>query len=289
MISTHWPHFIQVPNSNAKLPRIWWCPTGPLAFLPIHAAGIYKQGKCIPGQTLSEFAVSSYSPTVNVCYSSKSADNSCNSLAGLLMISQPNTPGQARIPFARDEVEKIKNQIGMQGIPSSTLDGGNATISRVLESMEEFPCIHLACHASQHMETPLKSSIHLHDGPLKLSEIIKKNLHNANFAFLSACQTSKGDTNLPEEVVHLASGMLAAGYQSVVGTMWSVSDKHSPDLAEFFYKKLLVDSDVMNEGPRIDGCRAAQALHDATKCLQEKVSGSSNSFLAWVPYIHLGI
>jgi len=85
--------------------------------------------------------------------------------------------------------------------------------------MEEFPCIHLACHASQHTKTPLKSSIHLYDGPLELSEIVKKNLRKADFAFLSACQTSKGDTNLPEEVVHLASGMLTAGYRSVVGTM----------------------------------------------------------------------
>jgi len=58
-------------------------------------------------------------------------------------------------------------------------------------------------------------------------------------------------------------------------------------LAEFFYEKLL--EDAMNENPRIDGSRAARALHDAMKRLQEKVAGSPNSFLAWVPYIHLGI
>ena len=30
---------------------IWWCPTGPLAFLPLHAAGIYdldyRAGQCL--------------------------------------------------------------------------------------------------------------------------------------------------------------------------------------------------------------------------------------------------
>jgi len=99
MISTHWPHLIQVPDSDAKLPRIWWCPTGSLAFLPIHAAGVYKEGKGIPGQTLSEFAVSSYSPTVNVRHSSNSTENSCDSLAGLLMVSQPKytRPGEDSI------------------------------------------------------------------------------------------------------------------------------------------------------------------------------------------------
>jgi len=279
-------YLIQIPESpDTKLPRIWWCPTGPLAFLPIHAAGIYKEGKGIPGQYLSEFAVSSYIPTVNA---STFVKNDCHDAPDkLLMVSQPNTPGIAKIPFARDEVEKIKEVLGVRGIPSCTLDDENATVDRVLESMEKFSCIHLACHASQHAATPLKSSIHLHDGPLELSEIMKKNLRNAEFGFLSACQTSKGDTKLPEEVVHLASGMLAAGYRSVVGTMWSVFDEHGPELAEHFYDKFL--EDTTNEGPKIDGRRAAQALHDATRRLREKVSGSANSFLAWVPYIHIGI
>ena len=279
-------YFIQAPDSDAELPRIWWCPTGPLAVLPIHAAGIYEQGKGIPGQYLAEFAVSSYTPTVNVRDLSDSVKG-CQDAAGLLMVSQSNTPGEAKIPFARDELGKIEKQLGMRGIHSSTLNDGDATVNRVLEAMEKFPSIHLACHASQHMETPLKSSILLHDGPLELSEIMKKNLRSADFAFLSACQTSKGDTNLPDEVVHLASGMLTAGYQSVVGTMWSVLDKHGPDLAEVFYEKLL--EDTTDEGPRINGSQAARALHYATNRLRENLSGSPDSFLAWVPYIHLGV
>jgi CHAT domain-containing protein len=113
---------------------------------------------------------------------------------------------------------------------------------------------------------------------------MKKNLRNADFAFLSACQTSKGDEKIPEEVVHLASGMLAAGYRSVVGTMWSVFDKHCPDIAlEDFYMNLLEDT----EEPKIDGSRAARALHAATQQLQEKVFDTPYSFLAWVPYTHI--
>ncbi|KAF9530801.1 hypothetical protein CPB83DRAFT_892433 [Crepidotus variabilis] len=44
--------------------RIWWCLTGPLSFLPIHAAGIYDPDAKAPGLCLSDFAVSSYIPTV---------------------------------------------------------------------------------------------------------------------------------------------------------------------------------------------------------------------------------
>ena len=206
------------------------------------------------------------------------------------MVSQPGTPGMNRIPFAKSEVEKIKKQLETRQIPFSTLDDEKATVQCFSESMEQFPCIHVACHASQDMTDPLKSSIHLHDGPLTLSEIIKKKLQNSDFAFLSACQTSKGDTKLPEEVVHLASGMLAAGYRSVVGTMWSIFDEHGPDLADFFYESLLDNNNsTTDDGPNIDGRGAARALHEATQRLREQVSDSPFSFLAWVPYIHIGI
>jgi len=237
---------------------------------------------------LSDFAVSSYIPTVPVLEASNSVEGCRDAPTGLLLIGQPKTPRKKEIPFAREEVEKIERQLGMRGIPHFTLIDATATVSRVLESMDKFSCIHLACHASQHLETPLKSSIDLDDGPLRLSEIMKKNLHNVDFSFLSACQTSMGDPNLSEEVVHLASGMLAAGYRSVVGTMWSVFDEHGPDVAESFYRVML--EDATNEGnPRVDGRRAARALHHATKELEGIISGSPYSFLAWVPYVHIGI
>jgi CHAT domain-containing protein len=204
------------------------------------------------------------------------------------MVSQPNTPGMVTIPFARDEVEKVRNQITMRGIPSSTLNHEQGTVNRFLDSMGRFSSVHLACHASQDMANPLRSAIYLHDRPLELSEIIKKDLRNADFAFLSACQTSQGDRNLPEEAVHIASGMLAAGYRSVVGTMWSIFDIHGPDVAEYFYDHLIGNATA--EGEKVlDSSGAARALHKATKQLREDVSDSDNSFLAWVPYIHIGI
>ncbi|CAE7173235.1 unnamed protein product [Rhizoctonia solani] len=47
-------------TSPGQLPHITWCLTGPLSFLPLHAAGYYDR----PGAKLSDFAVSSYAPTI---------------------------------------------------------------------------------------------------------------------------------------------------------------------------------------------------------------------------------
>ncbi|KAJ6487356.1 hypothetical protein DFH09DRAFT_841575, partial [Mycena vulgaris] len=41
---------------------------------------------------------------------------------------------------------------------------------------------------------------------------------------LSACQTARGAKGLQEESVHLAAGMLLAGYRGVIATMWSIMD-----------------------------------------------------------------
>src|ERR1700749_2538392 len=53
----------QNPSPENK-PRLWWCPTGILSFLPLHAAGLYSRG-APPGSKLSDFVVSSYIPTLS--------------------------------------------------------------------------------------------------------------------------------------------------------------------------------------------------------------------------------
>ena len=61
---------------------------------------------------------------------------------------------------------------------------------------------------------------------------------HGGLAFLSACQTAMGDENLSDEAIHIAAGMLFAGYSRVVGTMWSISDKLAPLVAKDVYGQL---------------------------------------------------
>jgi CHAT domain-containing protein len=46
---------------------------------------------------------------------------------------------------------------------------------------------------------------------------IKKTM---SLAFLSACETAKGDKTIPDEAMHLAATLLFAGFRGVVATMW---------------------------------------------------------------------
>jgi CHAT domain-containing protein len=111
---------------------------------------------------------------------------------------------------------------------------------------------------------------------------MKKDLKHAELAFLSACQTATGDDKIPDEAVHLAAGILFAGYRTVIGTLWSIKDSHAPLVADEFYSHI-VDPTTGT----LNTQNAAYALHRAVGRLREEVG--VKDFETWVPFIHLGV
>lgn len=167
------------------------------------------------------------------------------------------------------------------------VEGGDLTVDACLDHLEEFSSVHFACHGYQNPEDPLQSRFYFHTGTLTLAAILQKNLKNADVAFLSACQTSTGDENLPEEAVHLAAGMLAAGYRRVVASMWSIGDTTAQKVANDFYDYLWKDREP-GSGSGFDGSQSAYALHHATQKLRDDLGDTDDAILAWAPFVHFG-
>ncbi|KAF6756139.1 TPR-like protein [Ephemerocybe angulata] len=275
-------------SSTEAAPRIWWCPTGPLSFLPIHAAGIYTSAST---ECLLDYAVSSYTPTIAALTDRVSSARPIQKgVSGLFMTCQPNAPGKSHIPETTTEVQSIYDLARMEGMRAQRFDGSAITPATCLDSMEQFSSIHLACHAYQDATNPLESRFLFHNGSLDLFTILQRNLKDADLAFLSACQTGTGSEKLPDEAVHLAAGMLAAGYRRVVATMWAIQDEHAPHVAMDFYQYLLKHRDPAHASG-FDGTYSARALHHATQELRSrlrKCNNSDRSLLAWIPYVHFG-
>jgi CHAT domain-containing protein len=195
----------------------------------------------------------------------------------LLSVIQSSTPGTTSIPDTKQELEHIRRHFIHH---SHVVLEGTGTKKRVTKAMGECNWVHLACHGIQELDEPTKSALVLQDGRLTLEEIIKLKLPKAEFAFLSACQTTTGDESLSEEAVHIAGGMLLAGYRGVVATMWSIKDELAPEVTNEFY------GHILRGGKRPDARRAAEALHIAIQKLRKS---TGIRLVDWIPFVHLGV
>jgi CHAT domain-containing protein len=261
------------------LPHVTWCTTGPLAFLPLHAAGSYGASAQSSHAKAYNYFVSSYSPSISALI--KSEDTDSYAFNGITAVSLRSTADKSLglLPGTVQEVENIKNHFDANNF--TWLNEEKSTRMSVLGKMRESSWLHLACHGVQRRDNPMDSAFILHDGALTLRTTSQENLPNARLAFLSACQTATGDEKLASEAAHLAAGMLMIGYHSVVGTMWSIRDQDAPNVAEEFYKYLVAG------GMKTDKGQAAYALHKAIGQLRDTVG--MDKFAWWVPFVHLGI
>jgi CHAT domain-containing protein len=173
---------------------------------------------------MTNYVVPSYAPTLgavlNACRGYKPIPKSD---AKVLLASVPDPFKWHPLPFAGREVSEVKAILPSASLLRVNKHGGmSATAAEIQERLPEASILHLACHGHQDPNHPLDSGFVMHDAMLTVSDIMALRLPNALLAFLSACETAKGDERQPDQAVHLAAAMLFAGFKSVVGTMWYV-------------------------------------------------------------------
>ena len=207
-----------------------------------------------------------------------------------MLMNQQFIPGFSPLPSTQKETRAVEVLMKGTAVNVLLLEDSEATRERVKSEMKSHSWVHFSCHGVQDVHQPLESGLILHNGRLKLLEIMEQQIPNADLAFLAVSESSKGDPNLSDEVVHFTAGMLAAGYRSVVGTMWTTFDRYAPEFATEFYQYLLREDGL--EG--LDSTRAAYALDYTTRAVRERLQPEVGEndidplLLIWVPYVHFG-
>jgi CHAT domain-containing protein len=256
--------------------RVWWCPTGPLTLLPLHAAGRYgtpsrwdlRRRPTVPDRT-----VSSYTTGLGALLNARNRPVTGDA-ATLLAVGMPRTPGRAPLPAVVDELRRITGTV-----PSSrTLIGASATPDTVLAELGGHAWAHFACHATQRVDRPGAGALHLSGGDLTVLRCAGQELAGAEFAYLSACHTAGGSMALADEAINLAAALQLAGYRHVIGTLWPVSDTHAATVADTVYRTL-------TSSGRPAATNAATALSRATAALRERYPERPE---LWAPFVHLG-
>ena len=107
---------------NDRLPHITWCPTGKLAHLPLHAAGIYKDPF---GPRVFDFVVSSYTPSLTAFIHGRDGVARRSSVPKVLLVTQPETPEQSPLPGTAKERATLLKVYMKSEILRTIIDTGN--------------------------------------------------------------------------------------------------------------------------------------------------------------------
>jgi hypothetical protein len=257
-------------TGEAPLPRLWWCPTGPLTMLPLHAAG--RHG--VPGASVIDRVVSSYTPTLRALMEAR-ARQTADVPASMLVVALPETPGQPSLPNVDREVVLLRELLPAGR--RTVLRSGDATVAAVLAELPRHRWAHFSCHGYQLLDDPSNGGLLLYDGQLTIADIGSRR-HHGDFAFLSACKTATGGTALPDETITVAAALHYTGYRQVIATLWSVWDETAADVTEAVYRTMTRDGALHPEG-------AASALHEAVRELRRRHPDRPS---VWTPFIHLG-
>ena len=284
--------FIVRPGPGHRWPRVWWCPIGEMAFLPLHAAGRYNstdadlfddQGTG-EAPTVLDRVISSYTPTIRALKHARQDPGSTAAKpkgmhAGALIVAMPETQQVSALPAVEIEAKRVAELLP----DSLTLTGPQATRDAVMAGLPHYRIAHLACHGLSDQDDPASSRLLLYDHavtPLTVTAISRLRMSGAKLAYLSACSTTGSSQNLADQAVHITAAFQLAGYQQVIGTLWPIGDAAAATMAIDIYTHLTGNG---TGPPRTE--RAAEALHHATLRLRNKYPASPAQ---WAAHIHVG-
>lgn len=258
-------------DSTSELPRIWWCPTGLLAFFPLHAAGPLGP----QGYRALDLMVSSYVPTARALVEARRGPAGSTPVR-LLAVALSETPESVPLPGVRDERQAARAAVST-GVD---LEGRTATRSRILAELPAHSWLYFGGHGYQDPtglgHGGLVPYDHLESGLVSIEDIRALDLRGADLAVVSACDTARGAMGISDETVHFAGSLQAAGFRHVVASQWSADDDTATAVTEHFFAALKAG------GLRSD--RAALALHESLHAVRE--AGVHVSL--WAPYVHFG-
>ncbi len=257
-----------------KQSRVWWCPTSVFCSLPLHAMGPIPSDVGRPRYFLDLY-IPSYIPSLSALIESRKPRSQAIGKPSILLVAQPDE----KMPQALEEMKAVRT-VDTQ---VTRLFSVKATPTAVLARLNDHRFAHIVCHGILEPGKPFKASFKLHRGErLLLLDIVRSQLPDAEFAFLSACHTAElTEESIEDEVLHLAAAMQFCGFRSVVGTMWAMADKDGQGLARDFYSSVFSDT---TQGVRYYE-RTAEALRDAVVKLRRK---RKTTLERWVNYVHYG-
>ncbi len=256
------------PAAGLALPQVWWCPTGPLTVLPVHAAGTTGDSAV----SALDRVVSSYTPTLRALHRARPA---VDGDARLLVVGVSEVEGAEPLSSVATEVDMLRQLLPPDRI--EVLEGPAASRQAITATMRDRAFAHFSCHGSQDLDSPSQACVLAYDGPITLAELASGH-SGGELVTLSACMTATGGVAAADEVVSLAAALRYTGWRQVVATLWWVWDDAAATIMTELYRHIASDGTIRPE-------KAARALNQAVR---EHRTAYPRQPTRWAPFIHLG-
>jgi CHAT domain-containing protein len=195
-------------------------PHGPLHYVPFHAL---HDGE---SYLVDRYSIS-YAPSASiyaVCQGKQ-----VNTRGESLVMGVPD----AQAPLIQSEVEALRNIL-----PNAKLFVGKNATAEVLRNHGcDSRLVHIATHGYFRQDSPMFSSIRLGDTHLSLCDLAHFRLP-AELVVLSGCATGLNVVAPGDELMGLVRGLLQAGAQSLILSLWDVHDESTKEFMIGFYTRL---------------------------------------------------
>jgi len=229
-------------------------PHGVLHYLPFHA--LFDGAAYI----IDSFTIS-YAPSASIF--AHCQEMPAHTSGGALVLGVPD----AQAPFILEEVQSVARIL-----PDAELIVGPEASAQVLrEQGSHSRLIHIATHGKFRQDNPMFSGIRLGDAYLNLYDLYQLKL-KADLVTLSGCATGMNVVTAGDELLGLIRGLLYAGAQSLLLSLWDVHDQTTADFMACFYRRMR------------DGRGMASALQGAMTELRER---HPHPYF-WAPFILMG-
>ena len=227
---------------------------GLLHYVPFHAL---HDGE---SYLLDRFTIS-YAPSASIYAHCRT--KTVNTEGNALILGVPDE----RTPAIREEVEALA-----QIVPNARLFVGSDATEDVLQIHgPRSKSIHIATHGYFRQDNPMFSAIRLGTSHLSLYDMAHLQLP-VEMVVLSGCATGLNVVTPGDELMGLVRGLLQAGAQSLVLSLWDVHDDSTKQFMVEFYAQLQ------------EGRSKAEAMRIASVRLRE---GRPHPYY-WAPFLLIG-
>jgi CHAT domain-containing protein/tetratricopeptide (TPR) repeat protein len=213
------------PLAPLDATRIVVVPHGPLHRVPFHAlwdGEAYLVDRC----------ALTYAPSASISYLCATRAPRPSRGALVLGVPDPENPGIA------DEARAVA-----AALPGARLlIGDEVTVEALRELGPGARHVHIAAHGLFRRDNPMFSAIQLGSSRLTLFDLYELDLAS-DVVVLSGCGTGLAVIEGGDEIIGLVRGLLHAGAQSVVATLWDAHDASTARFMELFYRHLLQSGD----------------------------------------------